>query len=136
MKSPHYKYDVSVIIPTYNRAKLLGYTLDSLVSQNTNKDRFEVVVGDDGSSDETAQVVEAYRDSLNIKYTFQEDKGYRPASARNKAIRLAEGAICLFVDSSVILHPDCIDEHIRFHKSHVSPVSAIGYVYGFDHNEE
>jgi glycosyltransferase involved in cell wall biosynthesis len=92
---------VSVIIPTYNRSQLLSYTLDSLVQQDLPKDRFEVVVGDDGSSDDTRQVVGKYEALMNVKYAFQEDKGYRPGSARNKAISISEGDICLFIDSSV-----------------------------------
>jgi len=128
-------YDVSVIIPTYNRSKLLSYTLYSLVNQNLDKNRFEVIIGDDGSSDDTRDMVAAYAKLMNVKYTFQEDLGYRPASARNKAIRCAEGKVCVFVDSSVILAPDCLSEHIAFHARQQSPKAAIGYVYGFDHNE-
>jgi glycosyltransferase involved in cell wall biosynthesis len=136
MGKPNYKFAVSVIVPTYNRSKLLSYTLDSLVRQNISKGVFEVIIGDDGSSDDTNVMLQQYEGLINLKYVYQEDKGYRPGSARNNAIMLAEGRICLFVDSSVILHPDCIQEHIRFHDRQEYPVSAIGYVYGFDHNEE
>lgn len=128
-------YDVSVIIPTYNRSKLLSLTINSLVNQGIEKDKFEVIVCDDGSSDDTAQMLENYRDQLNIKYVFQEDKGYRPASARNRGIRLSEAKICLFIDSSVILDPDCLAEHISYYANKGLEHAAIGYVYGFDHDE-
>lgn len=128
-------YDVSVIIPTYNRGKLLSYTLDSLVNQDVNVSKFEVIIGDDGSTDNTREIVDKYKLLLNLKYVFQEDKGYRPASMRNKAIILSEGRICLFIDSSVILAPDCIAKHISFHFVNPAPKVAIGYVYGFDHDE-
>src|SRR5690349_6227106 len=128
------KYEVSVIIPTYNRGKLLCYTLDSLLKQNISKNDFEVIIGDDGSSDDTRLLVKKYESQLNIKYAFQDDLGYRPASARNKAIRLAEGKVCLLIDSSVILDPNCISEHMQFHRKNES-AAAIGYVFGFDHNE-
>jgi glycosyltransferase involved in cell wall biosynthesis len=129
-----YKYDVSVIIPTYNRSELLGYSLESLVNQTIGKDRYEVIVGDDGSLDDTSEVVKTYSQLMNMKYVFQEDKGYRPGSVRNKAIRLAEGKVCLFVDSSVLLHPDCIAQHVLFHSRGMLPMCGIGYVYGFDHD--
>lgn len=130
------KYEVSVIIPTYNRSGLLRLTLDSLVAQNLDKAKFEAIVCDDGSSDDTANIVDEYMHKMNIKYFFQEDLGYRPGSARNGGIRAAEGRICLFVDSSVILDSDCIAEHMRFHDNNSkNPVAVIGYVYGFDHNE-
>jgi glycosyltransferase involved in cell wall biosynthesis len=136
MQHPKNKYDVSVIIPTYNRSQLLSYTLDSLLEQNIGKSRFEVVIGDDGSTDDTREMIKKYEGQMNVKYVFQEDRGYRPASARNNAIRVSSGRICLFIDSSVILDTNCIAEHIRFHAGHEARVSAIGYVYGFDHNQE
>lgn len=136
MRNLQDKYEVTVIIPTYNRDVLLSYTLDSLIKQNIPVSKFEVVIGDDGSSDNTREMLTRYEKLLNVKYAFQEDLGYRPASARNMAIRLAEGKICLFVDSGVMLDANCISEHIHFHAKKDFPVSAIGYVYGFDHNEE
>lgn len=126
------RYTLSVIIPTYNRSQLLAYTLDSLLIQNVHKDVFEVIVADDGSSDNTKEVVEKYRERLNIKYVYQEDKGYRPASARNLGIINAEGTICFFVDAGVILSEDCVNAHIAIHASHGPHLAAIGYVYGFD----
>lgn len=126
------KYDVSVIIPTYNRSCLLNYTLKSLVKQDIGKDRFEVVVADDGSSDDTREVVRKFKRWLNVKYVFQEDRGYRPASARNKGICASEGNICLFIDAGVILHPGCIASHVDFHAGNRQRAAAIGYVYGFE----
>jgi glycosyltransferase involved in cell wall biosynthesis len=115
---------------------LLGYSLDSLLNQTVGKDRFEVIVSDDGSSDNTKEVVDKYSCLMNMKYMYQEDKGYRPASARNKAIGAAEGRICLFIDSSVLLHQDCIAQHILFHTKSEAPACGIGYVYGFDHTDQ
>lgn len=136
MKYVKNKYDVSVIVPTYNRSKLLSYTLDSLLKQKYSKDKFEVIVGDDGSSDDTKEIVSNHKQLMNVKYVFQEDNGYRPASARNNAIQLAQGKICLFIDAGVIVNTNCIHEHHNFHAQKKSRKAAIGYVYGFDHNEE
>ncbi|MDN5214974.1 glycosyltransferase [Fulvivirgaceae bacterium BMA12] len=130
------KYEISVIIPTYNRSQLLQYTLDSLCLQQIEPWRFEVIVSDDGSSDHTRGMISRYEHMLNLKYVYQEDRGYRVASARNNAIRRSAGNVCLFIDAGVILHVDCVAEHIRFHRTKIYRKSAIGYVYGFDHHQK
>ena len=94
----------TVIVPTYNRRRLLELTLDSLAGQDLPRDRFEVLVVDDGSSDDTADVVREFEDRLDLRYFYQPDEGYRVARARNVGIRHARGEICVFVDSGVLLH--------------------------------
>lgn len=126
------KHAISVIIPTYNRSRLLEYTLKSLALQKLPRDEFEVIVADDGSYDDTRSLVARYQDKMNLRYVFQEDKGYRPASARNKGIILSQSELCLFIDSGVLLDDQCLSAHINFHRAASSPVAAIGYVYGFD----
>lgn len=130
------RYDVSVIIPTYNQSKLLGNTLMSLYKQDIGGDKFEVIIADDGSSDDTKDVVRKFESLMNLKYVFQEDQGYRPASARNKGIRVAEGDICLLIDSSIILNTNCIGEHILFYEKKGHDAAVIGYVYGFHQEPE
>lgn len=127
-----FKYDLSVIIPTYNRCKLLDFTLNSMILQEYPSEKFEVIVADDGSSDQTSEIVTKYQNELNIKYLFQEDNGYRPASARNLGVCNAEGKICFFVDAGVILNTQCIREHINMHKREEKSISILGYVFGFD----
>jgi glycosyltransferase involved in cell wall biosynthesis len=128
--------DVSVIIPTYNRSELLDYSLNSLVLQEPGQTSFEVIVADDGSSDNTKEIVRSYAEKMDVKYVFQEDKGYRPASARNLGISIAQGDICVMIDSGVILDPSCLVEHVNFHRSKGTKVAAIGYVYGFDQGDD
>lgn len=123
---------ISVIIPTYNRSQLLDYTLHSLCNQTLHVKKFEVIIADDGSRDDTAHVVEKYGDKLNIKYVFQEDQGYRVASARNLGIRQATGKIIALIDSGILLSERCLEEHLQSHMANALPVAVIGYVYGFD----
>jgi glycosyltransferase involved in cell wall biosynthesis len=130
------RYDISVIIPTYNRSRLLAYTLTSLLKQDLAKNRFEVIVTDDGSTDDTREMVREFEPLMNVKYTFQENKGYRPGLARNRGIRIAEGEVCLFIDSSVILNVNCLSRHIAFYTETPGKIAAIGYVYGFDRTPE
>lgn len=130
------RFKISVIIPTYNRATLLYYSLLSLTKQSVVSSDFEVIIGDDGSNDDTRSIVSSFESSLNLKYVYQPDEGYRPGSVRNKCMQWAEGGVYLFIDSGVILSSACLAEHLGFHEQNETSRSAIGYVFGFDHNEE
>jgi len=121
----------SVIIPTYNRLKELNFTLNSLTEQITEH-IFEVIVADDGSTEDAKGLVENFIGKLNIRYCFQEDKGFRAAAARNMGIKLAEGDICIFVDNGIALHPAAVNTHIETHLTESSPCVVIGYIYGFN----
>lgn len=126
----------SVIIPTYNRVRLLRHTLESLVRQTLPADRFEVLVVDDGSSDSTADLVREYQDVLNLRYFFQEDEGWRVAKARNVGIANARAGVCVFLDSGVLAHSGCLAAHVQSHAFATRPVAVIGYVYCFNVDNE
>ncbi|HQA64039.1 MAG TPA: glycosyltransferase family A protein, partial [bacterium] len=79
---------LSVIIPTYNRARYLPLALASLARQTITKDSFEVLVIDDGSSDNTAETVKNYSE-LEVKYFRQNHLGV--SAARNLGIEKAAG---------------------------------------------
>lgn len=129
-------FSISVIVPTYNRCQQLAYTLKSLVNQNIDKSAFEVVIVDDGSSDDTFQMVKTFSGAMNFKYGYQIDKGYRPASARNMGIRVADGKICMFIDSGIIVKSDCVKQHLDRHEEQESEVAIIGYTYGWGADKE
>ncbi|HEX2926407.1 MAG TPA: glycosyltransferase [Ruminiclostridium sp.] len=122
----------SIIIPTYNQSRLLKYTLDSILNQSIDPRLLQVIVVDDGSSDDTKEVVEPYFSKLNFKYFYQEDKGFRVAKARNTGILNADAPLCIFVDTSVILGTHAVEEHLKIHRNNSNPCAVIGYVYGFD----
>lgn len=126
----------SVIIPTYNRERLLRLTLESLTRQTLPLDSFEVVVVDDGSTDRSEQVVGEFEDRLMVRYAFQEDEGYRVAAARNLGLTFASAEICVFVDSGVILHSGCLAAHLESHRASPVPVAVCGYVYCFNEGNE
>ena len=54
------KLKASVIVPTYNRKKLLNYTLESLSKQTMNKEEYEIIICDDGSNDNTFELIRKY----------------------------------------------------------------------------
>lgn len=112
---------VSVIIPTYNSSKLLKEAIGSVLSQTYPI--LEIIVVDDGSTDDTAKVVQEYvraqehkSTGAQVKYIRQENKG--PAAARNKGIREARGNYIAFLDSDDLWLPDKIEKQIvLFEKS-------------------
>src|ERR1019366_4442788 len=94
----------SVIIPTYNAARSLARTLQSLAAVRTPA-LAEVIVCDDGSSDSTPAVSRDFMPRLPLQYRRQEDVGFRAAAARNLGVRRATGDVLIFIDSDVML-PD------------------------------
>lgn len=126
----------TVIIPTYNRRRLLELTLDALARQDLPRDRFEVLVVDDGSSDGTEAAVRGFEDRLDLRYFHQPDEGYRVARARNVGIRHATGEICVFVDSGVLLHSGSLSAHLAAHDAAAQPLALNGYVYCFNLDNE
>jgi glycosyltransferase involved in cell wall biosynthesis len=87
---------ISVVVPTFNNAPLLPETLDGISRQSVKN--VELIVIDDGSTDNTAQVVKSY-DSAII-YCRQSNQG--PAAARNKGVSVARGDYIAFCDHEVI----------------------------------
>lgn len=99
----------SIIIPVYNREKLIEKTLQSVLK--LNYERFEVVVVDDGSTDRTAEVVASFKD-VRIKYFFKEN-GERGA-ARNYGIKMSSGDFITFLDSDDLVYKNHLSEANRF----------------------
>lgn len=104
---------ISVIVTTYNREDALGAVLRALARQ-TDQD-FEVVVADDGSGKKTADMVEAWKKKVSYRLThvWHEDRGFRAAEIRNRAILVSRGAYCIFLDGDCIPRPDFISAHRR-----------------------
>jgi glycosyltransferase involved in cell wall biosynthesis len=96
---------VSVVIATRDRAARLRAQLESLREQTIGTDRFEVIVADDGSRDETPAVLadEAEAGILNLRTTRLEGAG--PTAARNAALELASGELIAFTDDDCVTDP-------------------------------
>src|SRR5882672_1834830 len=92
----------SIVIPTYNRAAKLKLTLDSVIAQTFTD--FEVLVMDDGSSDNTREMVESFRDS-RIRYQWAPNSG-GPATPRNRGIDAAVADWICFLDADDRWYPD------------------------------
>lgn len=99
---------VSVIIPTFNRANLVGHAIRSVLAQ-TEQD-WECLVIDDGSTDDTRQVVTAFQD-IRIRYIYQENQ--KAAAARNTGLRHSHGRYVAFLDSDDRFLPDKLRLQLR-----------------------
>jgi len=95
---------VSVIVPAYNASATIGKALEALSKQNCFQP-FEVIVVDDGSVDDTANIVRSF---ASVIYVRQDNAG--PASARNHGARLARSEFLAFTDSDCIPHEDWISQ--------------------------
>ena len=104
---------ISLIITFYNQAEIFELVLASLEKQSF-KD-FQVVIADDGSKKESVEQLNTLinRSSLDFKYVWQEDKGFRRAKILNKAVVESDAEYILFIDCDTIVHPACIEEHFR-----------------------
>ena len=104
---------ISVIVTTYNREDALEAVLRSLARQ-TDQD-FEVVVADDGSTAATGQLVEAWKAKVGhrLEHVWHEDRGFRAAEIRNRAILASRGGYCIFLDGDCIVRPDFVATHRR-----------------------
>jgi glucosyl-dolichyl phosphate glucuronosyltransferase len=101
---------VSVIVATRNRAGLLAQTLDALVGQRWPRDRFEILVADNASPDDTAAVVgerAARPDAPDIHYLYVAESG--KSSAVNRALGKAKGVLLAFTDDDVLPEPTWIE---------------------------
>lgn len=96
---------VSVIIPAYHHAAFIGESIDSVLAQ-TYRD-FEIIVVNDGSPDNTEEIIRPYIDSGLIRYVWQENQGV--AAARNQGAALAQGDYLSFLDDDDWWPPDKLE---------------------------
>jgi glycosyltransferase involved in cell wall biosynthesis len=98
---------VSVVIPTYNRAHTVGRAVESVLLQSHRP--LEVIVVDDGSTDNTLEILESYGD--RIKVLRQPNGG--PSAARNEGVAQAKGEIIAFLDSDDAWKPEKLERQVR-----------------------
>jgi glycosyltransferase involved in cell wall biosynthesis len=110
------KPEVSVIIPTYNRAWVLREAIDSVLAQDFND--FELIVVDVGSTDDTGQILDSYDQDLTV--LRQSNRGV--SAARNRGIDAAAGRLIAFLDSDDLWLPRKLTAQVNFFKSNPAAV--------------
>lgn len=110
---------VSVVIPTYNRSTFLDHCLHSLGNQSLPPSSFEVIVVDDGSTDDTADVCTAFQREAKIRVVYIATDHRGPAAARNQGIATARAAVVAFIDDDCVAHRLWLEEILRPFSSEV-----------------
>lgn len=100
---------VSIIIPTYNKEEYIKKALESVLNQTYKE--IEVIVIDDGSIDNTQEIVKSFNNT-RIIYIWQENKG--AAAARNTGIKKAQGKYIAFLDSDDLWLKEKLEKQVRF----------------------
>lgn len=100
---------VSVITPTYNRGEIIKETIQSVLNQTYHN--FEYIIIDDGSTDNTKEIIQSFQDK-RIKYINQQHVG-TPASGRNNGIKNAKGEFIAFLDSDDIWFPQKLEIQLK-----------------------
>ena len=121
------KFDLSVIIPSYNRADYLVKVLTLLGRQTYPCGRFEVIVADDGSRDGTEDAVKRMQFQAPYSLTYIKQQNAGPASARNKAVKASSAGIVLFTGDDILPKEDLIEEHIKSHRQNEG-AAVLGFV--------
>lgn len=111
--------EVSVIIPAYNSADYIEESVESVLNQTFTG--FEIIIIDDGSTDNTAEVLTRF--SRDVTYVKQDNRG--PSAARNKGISLSRGEYLSFLDSDDLFLPNHLEELITFLKEYIQ----VGFVF-------
>jgi glycosyltransferase involved in cell wall biosynthesis len=105
----------TVVVATYNRVALLRRMLNALQEQDLGADQFEVVVVDDGSSDETQAFLQSVETPLNLRHFRQENQG--PGAARNLGVRNAQADIIITLDDDVTPAPNLLRRHVELQEA-------------------
>jgi len=112
------QFDISVILCTYNRCEILKKSVVSILSQDCPQVRYELIIADNNSSDQTRQECESLiaKSPIPIRYIFEPQQGV--SYARNAAIAQAKAPILAFFDDDVCVSPKWIATIKRFFEEH------------------
>ncbi len=100
---------IGVIISTYNNPRWLAKTLTGYTLQTEQPD--EVIIADDGSKEETKELIDSFRDKLPIRHVWHEDRGFQKSEILNKAIMASEADYLIFTDQDCIPRRDFVATH-------------------------
>ncbi|MFC1655351.1 glycosyltransferase family 2 protein [Patescibacteria group bacterium] len=119
----------TVIIPTYNRADILKECLEKLLKQDFVKNEFEIIVVDDGSTDNTKEVLEEFEKKSKVQFKALHQKNQGQGIARNYALRYAQGKIVILIGDDLMVLPDFVKQHVQYHRRFNKPNEAVlGFV--------
>lgn len=108
--------NLSVIIPVYNQGKIITKTLKALFEQNFPKEKYEIIVVDDGSNDDTNKILKSFKRKFKDKIKILKTKNHGKGAARNIGIKAARNKIIVLLDGDIIASPSLLSEHLKWHQ--------------------
>lgn len=108
---------ITILIPTYNVSNKLRKCLESVVNQTYKN--LKVIILDDNSTDNTKEIVDLFRNKLDIEY-FKNDVNLGRGASRNKILELSKTRLSCWLDSDDYIHPEKIEKQYNFFKSNGS----------------
>jgi len=117
---------VSILIPAYNSEEWLALTIESALAQTWKKK--EIIVVDDGSSDQTLQIAKSF-EARGIRVVAQENQG--AAAARNTAFAACQGDYIQWLDADDLLEPDKVEAQVRVLRAETSPRTLLSGAWGY-----
>lgn len=117
--------ELSVVVPTYRRPGLLGRLLASLREQVLDPGRFEIIVVDDHSGDETERVLTGAEDGMPHLRPVAQPRNLGPAAARNRGVEEARAQLILFLDDDISAPPGLVGGHLTAHEETKDPQLGI-----------
>ena len=124
-----HSFNIALIICTYNRDKYLPEALDSIKAQTIDSNKFQLIIVDNNSTDNTAAISKKFisdHPHLNAKYCFEENKGL--SFARNRGISEASAPIISYIDDDVILPPEYLEIMLAFFEKTPDAIGVGGKV--------
>ncbi len=109
----------SLLLATYEMARHLELVLTGLARQSVPQDAFEILICDDGSGQETRDIIEHFKSQSGRPTThlWQEHKGFRKCRMLNEALRIARGKTLIFLDGDCVPHRDFVRDHLEHQES-------------------
>ena len=107
---------LTVVVATYNRADVIPRTLRRLAEQTLDPSQYEVIVVDDGSPDDTENVVKGLKQNVPYKLTYLRHQNRGPGYTENRGIRTARAPIVCLIADDILLTPKALEAHLEEHR--------------------
>lgn len=121
-----FEYKVTVIVPVYNAEKNIDRTMQSLFQQTIAQELVEIILIDDGSTDDSPRICDRYAEGHeNVRVIHQENKGV--SAARNAGIRAAQGKYLLYLDSDDTISKESLKNITEFFDLHYEKIDLVTY---------
>ena len=121
--------DISIVVSTYNRPKVIDRFLKNLENQSLAYHRWEAVVIDDGSTEETKEVLQRWQKDAPFHFRFQSQTNQGQSAGRHNGIILARAPFIAIVDDDMMVEPEFLEEHLKVLRGDpMGKTASIGWV--------